>query len=134
MSAKSVSTESNRCLSFLNFNSFYNELLNEVHPVFIDQPTWQLNTQPGNGVCRFPVPLLYITYILHATIPTEIPQSSSPMPRDCLCWLLVWQWENAGHISEVDMQNKIKVTRKVSCGQNGQITKQFEFTKLRCTN
>lgn len=133
MSAKSVSTESHRCLSFLNFNSFNNELLNEVHSVFIDQNTWQLNTH-GNGVCRFLVPLLYITYILYAAIPAEIPQSTLPMPRDRLWQLLVQQWDNTGHTSEGDMQNKIKVTRKVSCDQNGQITKPFEFTKLRFTN
>lgn len=53
MSAKSVSTESHRCLSFFIFNSLYNELLNEVHPMFIDQNTWQINTQPGNGCAGF---------------------------------------------------------------------------------
>lgn len=59
MSAKpTASTESQGCPFFINFNAFYSELQNEVQPVFTDQSTRQINTQPGNGCACFQYPFV----------------------------------------------------------------------------
>lgn len=133
MSAKSVSTESHRCLSLLNFNSFYNELLNEVHPVFIDQNTWQINTQPGNGCAGFQYP--FCKYLKFSIQPVQQKSHKSYAKGLSLLasGLAVGQYK-AYFRGRYAKKKKIKVTRKVSCEQNGQIKKQFEFTKLWFTN
>lgn len=130
MSAKPASTESQECLSFLNFNSFYNELQNEVLPVFIDQNTGQIDTQPGDGCTCFQCPFVntFCSLYSHANRnPTK--QLSHP---DGLSLLASGTGAPAGHAPEGAVQNKVKVTRKVSDSLIVTV-KQLLFFRFRCS-